>query len=163
MTFFERFEKLCADNGFDRPISDSCAKFVGVSKQSIGHWKKSGKAPTGASLALVADAFHVSTDYLLGRTDDQTDYTNPDLVAALAGPQLDEFGGDVKKAVALQRAIAEDVRREREPATQTGKGFILYDRLDDVDKGKAEGFIQGLLAQDKYFTQSEPGKEKARA
>ena len=29
---------------------------------------------------------------------------------------------------------------------------ILYERLDDVDRGKVDGFIQGLLIQDKYTT-----------
>ena len=29
---------------------------------------------------------------------------------------------------------------------------LLYERLDDVDRGKVEGFIQGLLIQEKYTT-----------
>lgn len=36
---------------------------------------------------------------------------------------------------------------------------ILYERLDDVDKGKVDGFIQGLLIQEKYTT----GQKKSYA
>ena len=55
--------------------------------------------------------------------------------------------GDVKKALAFQRASAEDWQREQ--ATQ-GKGMRLYAELDENDRGKAEAFMQGLLSQDKY-------------
>ncbi|MBR2797230.1 MAG: helix-turn-helix transcriptional regulator [Clostridia bacterium] len=157
MSFYELLETLCKDRGFKAVISDEVGNFIGVTKQTISHWKKSGKTPTGDSVVKVADAFHVSTDYLLGRTDDPTDYSDPDLLAALAGPQLDEFQGDAKKALALQRAIEEDVRKEKEAATQQGKGVLLYGQLDAMDKGVAEGFMQGLLAQSKYF---QPDRKK---
>lgn len=29
---------------------------------------------------------------------------------------------------------------------------ILYERLDEIDRGKVDGFIQGLLIQEKYTT-----------
>ena len=163
MTFYELLESLCKDKGFSTPISDNVGAFIGVTKQTIAHWKKTGKTPTGDSVVKVADAFHVSTDYLLGRTDDPTDYSDPDLIAALAGPQLDEFQGDVKKALALQRAIEDDVRMEKETAaaaTQPSKGVLLYGQLDAMDKGMAEGYMQGLLAQSKYFSQSQPDRKK---
>lgn len=155
MTFWERYEKLCLDSGY-KPISEQAAQVIGIKRQNISSWKKSGNPPTYESLIKIADAYAVSIDYLLGRTDDATDYTNPDLLAELAGAQFDELGGDAKKAVALQRATAEDVRRE---ATQ--KGVMLYGQLDEIDKGKAEGYMQGLLSQDKYATQ--PVNRKKRA
>ena len=160
MSFYELLEALCKDRGFKAVISDEVGNFIGVTKQTISHWKKSGKTPTGDSVVKVADAFHVSTDYLLGHTNDSTDYSDPDLLAALAGPQLDEFQGDAKKALALQRAIEDDVRREKEAAAavaQQGKGILLYGQLDALDKGVAEGFMQGLLTQSKYF---QPDKKK---
>ena len=70
---------------------------------------------------------------------------------------MDALGGDVKKAAAFQKATADDVRRE---ATQQ-KGVILYGQLDEVDKGKAEAFMLGLLSQDKYAAQ--PASRKKRA
>lgn len=163
MLFYERFVSLCERNGFDGVTSKNLEQFLGIKKQTISHWSQSDKAPTGDSLVKIANAFHVSTDYLLGRTDDPTDYSDPDLIAALAGPQLDEFQGDVKKAIVLQRAIEEDVRKEKETAaaaTQPSKGVLLYGQLDAMDKGMAEGYMQGLLAQSKYFSQSQPDRKK---
>ena len=152
MTFFERYEQLCAASGY-KPISEQAAQALGTSRGTISAWKASGKPPKTEFLVAIADTYGVSTDYLLGRTDDPTDYSNPELVATLAGAQLDEFGGDVKKVLALQRATAEDVQRE--------KGELLYGQLDPLDKGKAEGYMQGLLAQDKYTPQPDSRKKHA--
>ncbi len=155
MSFWERYEKLCLDSGY-KPGSEQAAQVVGTNRGTISAWKKSGNPPTTDILVRIADTYGVSTDYLLCRTDDPTDYTNPDLLAELAGAQLDALGGDVKKAVALQRATADDVRREATPM-----GMTLYAQLDDVDKGKAEGYMQGLLSQDKYLAQLSSRKKRA--
>lgn len=155
MAFWERYEKLCLDAGY-KPGSEQAAQVLGTNRGTISAWKKSGNPPTPDYLAAIADAYGVSTDYLLGRTDDPIDYTNPELIAELAGAQLDALDGDVKKAVALQRATADDVRREATPM-----GVQLYGQLDEIDKGKAEGYMQGLLSQDKYAAR--PTNRKKRA
>lgn len=155
MTFWERYEQLCLDAGY-KPGSEQAAQVAGTNRGTISAWKKSGNPPTPDLLIKLADAYGVSADYLLCRTDDPIDYTNPDLIAELAGAQLDALGRDAKKAVALQRATAEDVRREATP-----KGVQLYAQLDEIDKGKAEGYMQGLLSQDKYASQ--PVNRKKRA
>lgn len=156
MTFFDRYEKLCLENGY-KPGSEQAAQALGTNRGTISAWKTSGKPPKTEYLVIIADVYGVSTDYLLGRTDDPTDYTNPELLAELNGPRLKEFGGDVKKAIALQQAIAEDVRAER--ATQAAAA--LYAQLDEADKGKAEAFMQGLLSQDKYNSRSGNRKKQA--
>lgn len=149
MNFFERYEQLCTRQGL-KPISEQAAKMIGVERATISIWKKRGFAPKAETVAQIADVYGVSTDYLLGRTDDPTDYTNPDLIAELAGPQLEAFDGDVKKAVALQRATAEDVRREKEA---TPRGVTMYERLDAADREKTEIFMQALLTHEKYSQQ----------
>ena len=102
-------------------------------------------------MAAIADALGVSADYLLCRTDDPTDYANGDLIASVAGPVLDEFDGDVEKAVKFQRAVAEDAAREYANRGRTSPTIIrLYEQLDEIDRSKAEAFVQGLLAADKY-------------
>ena len=155
MAFWDRYEKLCLENGY-KPGSEQAAQVLGTNRGTISAWKKSGNPPTPDILTRIADAYGVSTDYLLCRTEDPTDYANPDLLAELAGDQLDALGGDVKKAVALQRATAEDVRREATP-----KGVQLYEQLDELDRGKAEGYMQGLLSQDKYTAQKSSRKKFA--
>ena len=156
MTFWDRYEQLCLNNGY-KPGSEQAAQALDTNRGTISAWKRNGNPPTSDLLIRIADVYSVSTDFLLGRTDDPTDYSNPDLIAALAGAQLDEFDGDVKKALALQQATVEDVRKEK--ATLADKGILLYGQLDALDKGKAEGYMQGLLAQDKYFT-AQPDRKK---
>ena len=154
MTFFERYEKLCSARGY-KPASQQAADVLGTTRGTISAWKTSGSPPKTEFLVNIANAYNVSVDYLLGRTEDPTDYSDPDLIASLAGPQLEEFDGDVGKAVAFQKAVAEDRQREATPM-----GVALYNQLDAIDKGKAEAFMQGLLAQDKY---SQPVAEKKHA
>ncbi len=40
-----------------------------LDKSSFFNWEKRGTIPSGDVIAKIADYFHVSTDYLLGRTD----------------------------------------------------------------------------------------------
>lgn len=145
MPFYERYEELCKKNGI-KPISQEAGELIGVTRATISAWKRKGLAAKADVLVLIADKFGVSLDYLLGRTDDPTDYTNPDLIADVSGPVLDAFDGDVKKAVAVQRATAEDVKKERELEPVIRK-FAL---LDAGDKGRIEGYIDALLTQEKY-------------
>lgn len=145
MTFFERYEKLCIENGI-KPMSEQAAQRIGVTRATISAWKKYKSTPKSDTVAAIAEAYGVSPNYLLGRTDDPTDYSNPDLLSDTPAAVIDELNGDIKKAVAVQRATAEDVKRER----YTYPIVSLYERLDDTDRIKVEAYIQGLLSQDKY-------------
>lgn len=141
MTFFERYEKLCIDKGY-KPASQQAAEALGTTRGTISAWKTSGSPPKNEFLISIANVYHVSVDYLLGRTDDPTDYTAPDVTA------------DQKTIAALQKASAAD------PVKATPTVLALYNQLDAVDQGKAEAFMQGLLAQDKY-TVPAAGKKHA--
>ena len=145
MNFFDRYAQVCREQGLD-PCAQSTAELFNSTKSTISAWRTKKTYPKGETVAAIADALHVSADYLLCRTDDPTDYANPDLIAEVAGPVLDEFDGDVKRAVAFQDAVAKDVANEQ---AQKGISF-LFARLDEVDKAKAEAYIQGLLSADKY-------------
>jgi transcriptional regulator with XRE-family HTH domain len=48
---------------------DLAAK-IGISRASLSHYEKNRRDPDYTTLAKFADFFHVSVDYLLGRTDD---------------------------------------------------------------------------------------------
>jgi len=50
------------------------AKDIGVSMGHIGDWKRGRSSPTSDRLVKIAQYFEVSTDYLLGITDDPTPY-----------------------------------------------------------------------------------------
>ena len=153
MTFYERYAKLCESRGL-KPMSEQAANLIEVTRATISVWKKNGLAPKPETVVSIADAFGVSTDYLLGRTEDETDYSNPDLLAEISKPVLEQLDGDTRKAIAFQKTIAEDVKRER--ATQ--RGIEMFERLDASDKEKTEIFMQALLTHEKY---SEDRKKRA--
>jgi len=44
------------------------AKKLGVKKQTVSNWENDNIMPSVDTLVRIADFFHVSTDYLLGRT-----------------------------------------------------------------------------------------------
>ena len=146
MKFYDRYASICEEQGIE-PCSQKAAEMFNVTRSTISQWNSRDKAPKGETVRLIADELGISADYLLGRTDDPTDYSNPDLLAELAGPILDEFNGDVQKALQFQAAVAADVRRE---SAQKPRILDLYERLDDSDRIRVEGFIEGLLTNDKY-------------
>lgn len=73
MTFFDRYTALCARQGM-QPMSQKAAKAFGVTRATIVAWGQKNTIPKGETLVLIANHFGVSSDYLLGRTDDPTDY-----------------------------------------------------------------------------------------
>ena len=147
MTFFERYSALCEQQGIE-PCSQRAADMFSTTRATISTWGKNNSTPRGETVALIADGLGVSTDYLLGRTEDPTDYTNPELIASLAGPVMDHFVGDVKKTAAFQQAVAEDVKKEREQ--EHNRIMHLYNRLDEIDRVRVESYIEGILTGDKY-------------
>ena len=64
---YELLLKLCQSKGIT--ITNLCIEVTG-SPGNSSTWKKGNINPT--SLTKIADYFNVSTDYLLGRTDDPT-------------------------------------------------------------------------------------------
>lgn len=147
--FFDLFEKLCKD----KEISPTRASAeIGFSKGSVSYWRRKYKEGVDAkpdvyTAQKIADYFDVSVDYLLGRTDDPTNYESGDVISSLAGPVLDHFNGDAKLAAEAQRAIEEDALSERNRIPEFYKQYLL---LDEIDRAKAEAFVSGLLASDKY-------------
>jgi len=65
MTAFDMVKKLCNDQGISVNILE---ERIGLGRNTLYSWKK--KVPSGSNLIKVADYFNVSTDFLLGRTDD---------------------------------------------------------------------------------------------
>lgn len=64
--FYSRLTSLCAERGVK--ITNVVSELK-MGSGNLSNWK-SGRMPRGESLSKLADYFHVSTDYLLGRTDD---------------------------------------------------------------------------------------------
>lgn len=146
MGFYENYAKICVQKGIE-PCSQRAADMFGVTRATISSWNTKRTAPKGETVAVIATELGVSADYLLGRTDDPTDFSDPSLIATLSGPVLDSFDGDVKKAAAFQKAAAADALKDRQPRI-----LQLFNRLDQMDKVRVEAYIEGILTGDKYKT-----------
>jgi len=87
--FFNRFKALCDERNIS--VYFACTE-IGLNRSAVNKWKAGGK-PNGTTAAKLADFFGVTTDYLLGQSDDRTGpakkstITDDDIKFAL-------FGGD---------------------------------------------------------------------
>lgn len=67
--FQENLNKLFRKSG---ERQDAVAKVFGVSRQSFGNWLQGRNQPDYETLIAIANYYNVSTDYLLGRTENPT-------------------------------------------------------------------------------------------
>ena len=74
MTTFERIKKLAKNRGV---TLQKVANELGFGESNLYKWKK--QTPNGEYLAKVADYFHVSVDYLLGRENSDSVSDQKDL------------------------------------------------------------------------------------
>lgn len=123
MSFFDRYSAICKERGLD-PCSQRAAELFGTNRATISIWGTKGTTPKGDTVATIASALNVSADYLLGRTDDPTDWSN----------SKNRKGG--------VSSTAKD--------TVENKISTLFSQLDDIDQQKAMAYIEGLLSADKY-------------
>ena len=65
--FFEQYTKLCKERSMS---ANGVAKEIGLPSSSVTYWKR-GSLPQQRTLERVAEYFGVSTDYLLGYTDEK--------------------------------------------------------------------------------------------
>ncbi len=65
--FLSRVSELIESRGITR---NRLLLETGINTNAFQNWEKRGTVPSGDVVAKLADYFHVSTDYLLGRTDD---------------------------------------------------------------------------------------------
>lgn len=93
MTLYERTINLSKQRGYS--LKNLAIK-AGLAENSIYDWKKS--TPKADNLQKVADVLNVSTDYLLGRTDDMN--------SSLANNKPTEV--DIKKAIEQDIMLAFD-------------------------------------------------------
>lgn len=67
MTFYERYEKLCAERGI-KPQTQEILDILKVTSPTITGWKK-GSSPKIEAVCCLAKYFGVTTDYLLGLSE----------------------------------------------------------------------------------------------
>lgn len=129
MTFYERYEKVCKERGWE-PCSQKAADAFGVTRATISIWKKRNTAPRGETVKDIADMLGVSCDYLLGRTDNPTDY------AVQSHMDEDFFTMSIDGEKKLLYSMIQ-----------------IFDKLDDSDKIRVVAYAEGVFSADKYSVQ----------
>ena len=99
--FFNRFKALCEERKIS--VYRACTD-IGLNRSAVAKWKAGGK-PNGSTAARLAEYFGVTTDYLLGQTEQSTpvrsrQVSDEDIKFAL-------FGGDGE----ITDAMYEEVKR----------------------------------------------------
>lgn len=89
MSVFERIKKLSEKRGISL---QKVAEDNDFSSNLIYRWKKSD--PKGKDLAKIADYFHVTTDYILGLTDNPSIPTSTDKRRLTWRDLGQSYGGD---------------------------------------------------------------------
>lgn len=120
MNFYEQYTAVCSQKGLD-PCSQKAAELFGVTRATISSWKSKNTMPKGETVAIMANALHVSADYLLCRTKDPTDYSS-------------------QKQEAHTNVNQEEIPRI----------LNLYNQLDPIDRIRVEAYMEGILTKDKY-------------
>ena len=66
--FFNRFKQLCDQRNIS--VYRACTD-IGLNRSAVAKWKNGGK-PNGSTAAKLAAYFEVTTDYLLGQSEERT-------------------------------------------------------------------------------------------
>ena len=141
MGFYENFEKLCHERGITQVCSKEAEEKLGIKKGTISAWKRDrAKTPSSKYLKLLTERLNTTMDYLLGETNDPTDYSDGDLIADHAGAALDHFNGDTEKAVSFHKAVDNDARSEMPLVLK------LYNKLTYEDQQEVISFIKFKLS-----------------
>ena len=78
--FLTVFNRLLRERGMN-PLS--LAKQIGVPKSIVYEWRSGEREPSMENLIRLADFFGVSLEYLTGRTDEDTEATEKELLLLL--------------------------------------------------------------------------------
>ena len=110
-----RFLMECANT-----TQDSLAECLGITRQCVAQWKDGKTKPDIYYLDKIADFFDVSTDYLLGRTEDFRG--NADVIAVEKRLGLSPVSQEVFESILQSRTYSDDF------SSYTG-GFDVINQL----------------------------------
>ena len=75
--FFNRFKQLCDQKQVS--VYRACTD-IGLNRSAVAKWKNGGK-PNGSTAAKLAEYFGVTTDYLLGQSEEKVPASAPRTVS----------------------------------------------------------------------------------
>lgn len=74
-------------------------KLASVGNTTVSQWESNKRTPDTATITKLADIFGVTSDYLLGRTNDPSPRELPDTVAPYLPEGFDELSPEARKEV----------------------------------------------------------------
>ena len=87
--FFNRFKQLCDQKNIS--VYRACTD-IGLNRSAVAKWKSGGK-PNGSTAAKLAAYFSVTTDYLLGQSEEKAPAAKPRVISD-EEIKFALFGGD---------------------------------------------------------------------
>ena len=162
--FYSRLCALCKERGIN--VTNLIIE-LNFSAGNLSRWKKGGE-PRGNTLSKLADYFHVSTDYLLGRTDDPRpvgELGGPILIVENGPPGYNTLSPSIKAAVdQMVAALNEDQPANVTPIkiSAVALGGGEYDTEADTVITLPEGNSKVRPAQDTAGTGDEASAPKEK-
>ncbi|WP_153732744.1 helix-turn-helix domain-containing protein [Sporosarcina obsidiansis] len=101
----ERLKKLRTES---KLTQDELGKKINVTKVSISGYENGNRSPDTETLQKIADTFNVTTDYLLGRSDNPRKTADEEFEVFANDPELERW---YRK---LPESDEEDIRKLRE-------------------------------------------------
>jgi transcriptional regulator with XRE-family HTH domain len=105
MEFIKIIDRLLKEKGVS---AHKMSQDLGLGNSTYTHWKNRGSIPTGDILQKIADYFGVSTDYLLGRSD------NPSPIGEVSAAQISggaDYSDLPQEAIEKLKAYEADLRK----------------------------------------------------
>ncbi len=95
-TVGQRIKKLREDKDMSQV---ELGRLVNMGNTTISQWESDKRSPDIATVKRLSDIFGVSSDYLLGRTDDRNSRELPDTVAPYLPEGFDELTPEAKEEI----------------------------------------------------------------
>lgn len=149
-TLGSRIKKLRTDKGITQGyIADK----LGMGRSNVGHIENGRTIPTSEALDKIADILDTTTDYLLGRTDDQTRDSNN--VAEQAAPYYALTEKD-------ERDIAKDLERMMEELDSDSSLAFMGEPMDEEDRELLRISLENTLRMSKEMAKKKFTPKKHR-
>lgn len=108
--------------------------YLGLEKSTFTAWKANKNTSYKQYIYEIAEFFGVSTDYLLGRTDDPINYDDNTLIAEIPEDILEHFNGNVKEAYRAWKARTELDKTETRPKLRSLARLENDEFTEDEDR-----------------------------
>lgn len=139
-------ERLLALQEKEKMTNQQFADYLGLSRQTLGFWQRGKRTPSAENIVDIADRCGVSTDYLLGKSDAQTN--KPEVAT------MKEYTGLSEKSIeALHYMKKAPLASDSWKASADAISFInrvLEDYTDEIDS------LDHDLSRDEYLHDVHP-------